>query len=69
MQTAIAFKNKALLKEVLIELFNERKDLVKEVFFDVIEEIGLINAIKEGEKTDYIDEREIMKTLGRENVS
>ncbi|MBD2393670.1 hypothetical protein H6G11_05300 [Cyanobacterium aponinum FACHB-4101] len=56
-------KIKELLKEVLIELMETKKDDFQELFLEVIEEIGLKNAIKEGRKNDFVAEEGIFLLL------
>ncbi len=56
-------KMKELLKEVLLEIIRDKKHLFHEIIIDVIEEIGLTNAIKEGRKNNFVDEMEVMKKL------
>jgi hypothetical protein len=41
-------KLKELLKSALVEVLEERRELVKEIFEEAIEEIALTRAIKEG---------------------
>jgi hypothetical protein len=54
---------KALIKEVLMELLQEKRDLFYEVILEVIEEIGLANAIREGRKNELVSEDEILNIL------
>ena len=54
---------KALVKEVLKELLQEKRDLLFEVILEVIEEIGLANAIREGRKNQFVSEEEIFAIL------
>jgi hypothetical protein len=56
-------KFKELLKEVLIELMETKKDDFHELFLEVIEEIGLKNAIQEGRKNDFVAEEDIFLLL------
>jgi hypothetical protein len=56
------FKN--LLKETLVELFEERQDLFSAIVAEAIEDIGLVNAIREGRKNDFVDREEIDAILG-----
>jgi hypothetical protein len=56
------FKN--LLKETLIELFEERQDLFFGIVAEAIEEIGLANAIRAGRKNDFVDKERIDGILG-----
>jgi hypothetical protein len=45
---------KVLLKQTLIELFEERQDIFSAIVAEALEEIGLANAIREGRKDDYM---------------
>ncbi|TVQ57716.1 MAG: hypothetical protein EA366_08035 [Spirulina sp. DLM2.Bin59] len=56
-------KLKDLLKIAIFELIQEEKELFSEVLADVIENIGMINAIKEGEQTETVSHDEIFKIL------
>ena len=50
---------KKLLKEVIIELVRERQDLFYELIVEVIEDIGLADAIREGRQDEFVSEDEI----------
>jgi len=54
---------KALIKEALMELLQEKRDLFFEVVLEVIEEIGLANAIREGRKKELVSEDDILNLL------
>lgn len=54
---------KRLLKEALLDLFEERQELFYELFTEVIEDIGLLQAIKEDEDTEYVSREEVFSTL------
>ncbi len=54
---------KRLLKEALLELFEERQELFYELVSEVIEDAGLIQAIKEGELTEYVSRDEVFTIL------
>jgi len=54
---------KELLKEVLIELMEEKRDLFFEVMLEAIEEIGLANAIREGRQNEFVSEEQIIAIL------
>lgn len=56
------FKN--LLKETLIEIFEERQDLFSAIVAEAIEEIGLASAIRAGRKNDFVDKERIDAILG-----
>lgn len=56
-------KTKELLKEVVIELINDKQDLFYEIILEALEEIALANAIKEGRQNDFISEDKIFALL------
>jgi mRNA interferase RelE/StbE len=56
------FKN--LLKETLVEIFEERQDLFSAIVAEAMEEIGLANAIRAGRKNDFVDRERIDAILG-----
>jgi hypothetical protein len=54
---------KELLKEVLIELMEEKRDLFFEVMLEAIEEAGLANAIREGRQGEFVSEDQVLAIL------
>lgn len=52
-----------LLKELLIELLQERDEEISTLLTKVIEDITLVNAIKEGETTELVSRDTIFKIL------
>ncbi len=56
-------KFKTLLKETLIELFEERQDLFSSIIIEALEDIGLANAIREGREDDFVGREEIDSIL------
>ena len=56
-------KTKALFKQAMIELLEERKDLFYELFAEVIEDTILVNAIREGASSESVSRAEIFKIL------
>jgi hypothetical protein len=56
------FKN--LLKETLVELFEERRDLFSAIVAEAMEDFGLGHAIREGRKSNYVDRERIDSILG-----
>jgi len=55
---------KELIKQALLELFQERRDLFYDLFEELIEDVGLANAMREGEKSKIVSEKEVMRALG-----
>jgi len=56
-------KIKELLKEALIEVLQERKDILHDLISEAIEDVALTHAIKEGEATKSVNKEEILKIL------
>ena len=54
---------KQILKEALIEALEEKKDVFHELIVEAIEDIGLINAIREGQNTEAVSKQEIFDIL------
>ena len=54
---------KILLKQTLIELFDERRDMFSAIVVEALEEIGLANAIREGRKNEFVSEEESQSVL------
>jgi hypothetical protein len=56
-------KLKDLLKTAILELLEERKDLVRELLEEALEDIGLVRAIEAGEHTGTVSRDEVFKVL------
>lgn len=54
---------KDLFKQAFEELLQERKDLFYELLVEIIEDFGLLRAIKEGEDTAIVRREEVFKIL------
>lgn len=64
--TTLSFDDKHtkdLIKQALLELFQERRDLFADLFNELIEDIGLANAMHEAEDSEVVSEKEVMKVL------
>jgi len=61
MQQIIADKNqlKEVFKQAFAELLQEQKDLLYDVFTEVLEDIALVNQIKEGEETEMVSRKQV----------
>ena len=46
-----------------IELIEEKRDLFFEVMLEAIEEIGLVNAIREGRQDEFVSEDQVLAIL------
>ena len=56
-------KLKEILKSAIIELIQEQKEVFSDLFAEVIEDIALEKAIKEGENTEPVSREAIFKIL------
>jgi len=54
---------KALLKEALTEVLEQRREWFSTLVVDALEDIALVQAIKEGESTDIVSRNEIFDLL------
>jgi hypothetical protein len=56
-------KLKEALKSAILEILEERKDLVREVLEEALEDIALARAIGEGEQSELVTRDEVFKAL------
>ncbi len=61
--TVDEIQTKALLKEALVELLQERRDEFYDLFVEALEEIALANAIREGQRNEFGGEEYITSIL------
>ena len=54
---------KQILKEALMEALEEKKDVFHELIVEAIEDIAMINAIREGQNTETVGKQEIFDIL------
>ncbi|MBD2778306.1 hypothetical protein [Iningainema tapete] len=54
---------KELLKTAIIELFQEQKEVFSDLLVEIIEDIALEKAIKEGENTETVSREAVFKIL------
>jgi len=54
---------KELLKDAIVELLQERRDELKEILAEIIEDIALTKAIEEGESTETVSKTDILQIL------
>jgi len=55
---------KALFKTALLEVLEERKDLLREVIEGTLEDIALARAIEAGQRTEEVSRSEVFSVLG-----
>ena len=54
---------KELFKQAMLELFQERKDVFYDLFAEVLEDMALVNAIREGESTETVSREAVFQVL------
>jgi hypothetical protein len=54
---------KDALKSALIEVLEERSDLLRDVLAEVMEDVALVRAIQEGEATEPVSRDEVFRAL------
>lgn len=56
---------KNIVKEAIAEIFKSKPELLENAVRDVLEDMALIKAIKEGDKKDYVNYDELMKVMDK----
>lgn len=54
---------KDLLKQAILELVQERKDVLQDILAEALEDLALARAIEEGESTEVVSKAEILQIL------
>jgi hypothetical protein len=54
---------KSAMKEAVVEALHEQRDLLHEVFAEVLEDFALAEAIREGQKTPLVSHEEVLQIL------
>ena len=54
---------KDLLKQAILELVQERRDLLQDILVEALEDLALARAIEEGESTEVVSKAEIFQIL------
>ena len=54
---------KEMFKQAIFEVLEERKDWFYDLFVEVIEDLALVNAIKEGEGEESVNREEVLSIL------
>ncbi|NEQ45076.1 MAG: hypothetical protein F6K00_16535 [Leptolyngbya sp. SIOISBB] len=53
------YQTKELLKEVLVEILQEKREVFYELILEALEDVGMAKAIEEGEETEFVDTSDI----------
>ncbi|HEX3128854.1 MAG TPA: hypothetical protein VH394_16095 [Thermoanaerobaculia bacterium] len=56
---------KELLKTAIVEVFEERRELLLDVFEEALEDVALVHAIEEGERSSFVSRDEVFKLFER----
>lgn len=56
---------KGLLKKAVTEVLEERQDLLRDAFRDSLEDMAMVRAIQEGEKSKLVNRAKIFQKLAR----
>ncbi len=59
-------KLKEILKTAIVEVIQERKEIFSDLLAEIIEDIALEKAIKEGENTESVSREAIFKIQDRQ---
>ena len=54
---------KEVVKSAIVEVLEERKDLVREVIEEALEDAALARAIEDGDRTVMVNREKILRTL------
>ncbi|HET7088332.1 MAG TPA: hypothetical protein VFL17_06750 [Anaerolineae bacterium] len=54
---------KELFKQAMLELFQEQRGLLYDLFVEVLEDLALVNAIQEGESSETVSRAEVFQIL------
>jgi len=55
---------KTILKAAIVEVLEERRDLVRAIIEEALEDAGLVGAIDEGLRTGSVNRSDILAVLG-----
>lgn len=54
---------KKLMKEAFVEVLEERRNLVKDALAEAAEDLGMLHAIRQGEKSVLVSRSEVFRAL------
>jgi len=58
-------KLKELIKQAIIEVIEEKRDTVHDLLIEVMEDLAMIHAIRDGEETESVSRDEVFEILER----
>ena len=56
---------KSMLEDIVFKLFQEKKEIFRDIVKEVIEDIALCKAIEDGRKNEFVSQEKIMEILNR----
>lgn len=56
---------KKVIKTALVEVLEERQDLLHDAIEDALEDVAFVRAIEEGETTELVQRKEVFKLFER----
>ncbi|MBW1785423.1 MAG: hypothetical protein JRK53_02210 [Deltaproteobacteria bacterium] len=56
-------KLKELFKQAIIEAMEEKKDMVRDLLFEAMEDVAMVNAIRHGEQSPPASREEVFEIL------
>ncbi|GAB6160900.1 hypothetical protein JCM12298_00590 [Desulfothermus naphthae] len=56
---------KSMLEDIVFKLFQEKKEIFRDIVEEVIEDIALCKAIEDGRKNEFVSQEKIMEILNR----
>jgi hypothetical protein len=60
---------KEMFKQAIFEVLQEQKDWFQDLFAEVIEDIALVKAIKEGEDGESVSKEEVFTTVSESGTT
>jgi hypothetical protein len=54
---------KQLFKEAVVEVLEERRELLRDLFAETLEDMALVRAIEDGEKSGRASRKDVFKAL------
>ncbi|HKV06652.1 MAG TPA: hypothetical protein VJ725_00850 [Thermoanaerobaculia bacterium] len=54
---------KELLKAALVEVLEERRDLVRELVAEAVEDMAMVRALEEGERSPLVSREDVFRLL------
>ena len=56
---------KGLLKDAVVEVLEERRDLLRDALQESLEDVALVRAIQEGEKSRLVSRQQVFRPFER----